>query len=440
MGTKVSMSGDSHQGGKRVLILEFESGRKLLYIRPGYHERQRPMHPARVTKSLLCLLATAVYLAGCGGGEAPENATTPVTFALTVPAETPANVELALVGTAGALGADRAPGLLLSREAEGRYTATVKLRAGEEVAFDIWQREVWIPEADATGAPVPRHRVTVQEGMTVELSVARWGAPSKGPPPRDGLTGIIRYHRGMSSTFLSRSRDVIVYLPPDYFDHPDRRYPVLYMHDGQNLMDPSTSFAGEWKVDEAAEQLILAGKLEPLIIVGVYNTTDRIPEYTPVADPQHGGGKADAYGRFLVEELKPFIDARYRTQPDAASTGLAGSSLGGLVSLHLGLRSPGTFTRLGVISPSVWWADQDIVKRVKALTAKPPLRLWVDMGTAESRSAITEARVLRDALRTQGWIEGADLQYVEVEGGQHNEAAWAARIGDVLKYLFPPVP
>jgi predicted alpha/beta superfamily hydrolase len=392
-------------------------------------------------KSLLCLLVTAVCLAACGGGEGTsENATTPITFALNVPAETPANVELALVGTAGALGADRAPGLLLSRAAEGRYTATVKLRVGEEVAFEVWQREVWIPEVDATGAPVPRHRFTVQEGMTVELTVARWGAPSKGPPPRDGLTGIIRYHRGISSAFLSKSRDVIVYLPPNYFDQPDGRYPVLYMHDGQNLMDPSTGFAGEWKVDEAAEQLILAGKLEPLIIVGVYNTADRIPEYTPVADRQYGGGNADSYGRFLVEELKPFIDARYRTRTDAASTGLAGSSLGGLVSLYLGLKSPGTFTRLGVISPSVWWAGEDIIMRVEALTTKPPVRFWVDMGTAESRSAITEARKLRDALRAEGWVEGADLQYTEVEGAQHNEAAWAARIGDVLKYLFPPVP
>ncbi len=110
------------------------------------------------------------------------------------------------------------------------------------------------------------------------------------------------------------------------------------------------------------------------------------------------------------------------------------------MSLYLGLKSPGTFTRLGIISPSVWWAGEDIVMRVEALTAKPSLRLWVDMGTAESRSAITEARKLRDALRAEGWIEGTDLQYTEVEGAQHNEAAWAARIGDVLKFLFPPVP
>jgi predicted alpha/beta superfamily hydrolase len=405
------------------------------------------MSPPRVTKPLLCLLAAALCLAGCGGeGTAQKNPTTPVTFALTVPAETPTNVELALVGTAGALGAERAPGMLLTREAEGRYTGTAKLRVGDEVAFDVWQRDVWIPEVDVTGAPVPRHRFTVHGGMTVDLTVARWGEPSKGPPPRDGLKGIIRYHRGMSSAFLPRSRDVIVYLPPDYFDSPERRYPVLYMHDGQNLMDPSTSFAGEWKVDEAAEQLIQDGKLEPLIIVGAYNTTDRIPEYTPVADPQYGGGNADAYGRFLVEELKPFIDARYRTRPEAASTGLAGSSLGGLVSLYLGLKHPGTFTRLGVISPSVWWADQDIVRRVSALTAKPPLRLWVDMGTSEGRDALSSARVistardLQDALKAAGWVEGVDLQYTEVEGAQHNEAAWAARIGDVLKYLFPPVP
>jgi predicted alpha/beta superfamily hydrolase len=217
------------------------------------------------------------------------------------------------------------------------------------------------------------------------------------------------------------------------------------MHDGQNLMDATTGFVGEWGVDETAQQLVESGQVEPVIIVGVYNTgTERLNEYTQVPTPKYtNAGKADAYGRFLVEELKPLIDGKYRTKKDAASTGLAGSSLGGLVSMYLGMKYPGTFTRLGVISPSVWWAERDIVTRVNALESKPPLRIWVDIGTAEGDSTqeevetVDDTRLLRDALTNKGWVLDTDLKYTEVEGGKHNEKAWAARFGDILKYLYP---
>lgn len=131
------------------------------------------------------------------------------------------------------------------------------------------------------------------------------------------LTGNIRTHKDFQSKILNNSRDVIVYLPPEYDGHPGKRYPVLYFHDGQNLFDGATSFlpGQEWRMDETAQALIAGGKIEPLIIVGIYNTgKDRVDEYTPVQDPRYKvGGKADLYGRLLVEELKPFIDSRYRT-------------------------------------------------------------------------------------------------------------------------------
>ncbi|HEX8825481.1 MAG TPA: alpha/beta hydrolase-fold protein [Archangium sp.] len=391
-------------------------------------------------KWLLLVPFVGAVLAGCGAIEPAPQAVphASVTFDVTVPADTPAEAIITVVGSHLALGSDTAPGFQLRRQGDGHYTGVVRISQGAEVSYDLWQRDVWIPELSADGAPVPRRTFTVEGDMTVTVTVARWGAPSKGPAMKRGLTGIIRYHRSVSSAFLSRSRDVIVYLPPDYFDSPERRYPVLYMHDGQNLMDASTAFSGEWQVDETAEQLIQAGKVEPVIIVGVSNTSDRIPEYTPKPDPKYpSGGNADAYGRFLVEELKPMIDARYRTRPGPGDTGLAGSSLGGLVSLYLGLKYPGTFTRLGVLSPSVWWANKDIVEKVKALDTKPPLQLWVDMGTNEDTDALSEVRLLRDALMAEGWGT-SDLKYVEVSGAAHNEAAWAARFGDVLRYLFPP--
>jgi predicted alpha/beta superfamily hydrolase len=261
------------------------------------------------------------------------------------------------------------------------------------------------------------------------------------------LTGEIRARKSFHSRILNNDRDLVVYLPPGYESTKRKRYPVLYLHDGQNLFDGATSFipGQEWRVDEAAEKLIPTRKIEPLIIVGIYNTgKDRVDEYTPTADEKFkAGGKADLYGRMLVEELKPFIDSTYRTRKDARHTGLGGSSLGGLVSLYLGLKYPDVFGRLAVVSPSVWFANKQIVHYVEALPKKPKLRIWLDMGTKEGRNpeeaaqAVSDARLLKDTLVKKGWKLGKDLEYFEAENAEHNESAWAARVESILTFLFP---
>ncbi|MFH1144881.1 MAG: alpha/beta hydrolase-fold protein, partial [Candidatus Eisenbacteria bacterium] len=199
-------------------------------------------------------------------------------------------------------------------------------------------------------------------------------------------------------------------------------------------------------IDETAERLIAEGKIAPLIVVGVYNSPDRVNEYTPVADPVRGGGGAGGYGRFLVEELKPFIDATYRTRAGKAFTGVAGSSLGGLVSLHLGLTYPDVFSRIGVVSPSVGWAGAAILDEVASSQGAGGRRIWLDMGgreggnVDEQRGALEGARRLRDALIGAGWQAGIDLYYLEDAQAVHNEAAWAKRAGGMLEFLFPPPP
>jgi len=274
-------------------------------------------------------------------------------------------------------------------------------------------------------------------------------------------------HEQFHSEFLEHDRDVLVWLPPGYIevDHDgsgrrvnpqvqhdgsgprvnpqvqhdgSRRYPVLYMHDGQNLFEPETAFQkGEhWRVGETATELIEAGKIEPLIIVGIYNTGEaRLDEYTPTDDAKLGGGHADDYGRMIIEELKPLIDGAYRTQPDC--TGLAGSSLGGLVSLHLGFTHPAVFSRIAALSPSVWWDRKAILKTIRESRSKPKLRLWVDMGTAEGRRGLDDARLLKAALVGLGFGEGVDLHYAEYEGATHSEQAWSERVGPMLEWLFP---
>lgn len=306
------------------------------------------------------------------------------------------------------------------------------------------------PICKASGAMVILSRVNIVLQKRVMLCIAvvalLLGAPARAQQPHS-LTGEIRIHKAVVSKLLQSDRDIVVYLPPGYTKQKNKRYPVLYLHDGQNLFDGATSFipGKEWRIDETAQLLISAGKIEPLIIVGIYNAgKERINEYTPVADARYKmGGNADLYGHMIIGELKPFIDSHYRTLKGAAHTGLGGSSLGGLVTLYLGLKYPNVFGKLAVVSPSVWFADKQIVNYVAGLKSKPRLRIWMDMGTKEggtpeeTKRAVVDARLLRDTLTQKGWRLGRDLQYFEAEGAEHNESAWAARVAPILSFLFP---
>jgi predicted alpha/beta superfamily hydrolase len=267
--------------------------------------------------------------------------------------------------------------------------------------------------------------------------------------PKHTLTGNIKRHRAFPSKILGNRRDVLVYLPPGYRRFSRRRYPVLYLQDGQNVFDAATSFSGvEWSVDETAERLIRKNLIEPTIIVAIANTGEnRIHEYAPtrgVIDAKakrkkRSRGLAREYGQFLIKELKPYIDKRYRTKREASSTGLGGSSLGGLVTLAIGILFPRAFTRLIVMSPSIWWDDFAIYRLVDMIEEKPPLKIWLDTGTAEP--GWEQARELRDRLVEKEWRLYDDLQYMEVEGADHSEAAWAARVDPALRFLFsPPAP
>ncbi|MFL6352028.1 MAG: alpha/beta hydrolase [Bryobacteraceae bacterium] len=261
----------------------------------------------------------------------------------------------------------------------------------------------------------------------------------------DTLAGTVRLHNAFCSRFVKEPRDVIVYVPPDYNSERSRRYPVLYLHDGQNLFDPATAFNhNEWGVDKVADQLILDGEIEPLIIVGIYNSgSKRMSEYTHVSDYLGRGGLARNYGKMIASDLKPFIDREYRTLTDSVHTGLGGSSLGGLVTMYLGLRYPEVFGKLIVMSPSVWWANRDILKKVHRAKHKGSQKIWLDVGTCEGsdpQSCLRNVEDLRDALMLKGWRLGYDLEFLADEGAGHDEKAWGARIGQALKFSFPAVP
>ena len=237
------------------------------------------------------------------------------------------------------------------------------------------------------------------------------------------------------SRTLGSSRRVEVYLPPGYHQDRSRRYPVLYLQDGQNLFNPRAMHGG-WAVDRGAERQICSGRACPAIIVGIHNSPARMREYTPSRDAEVGdGGGADRYLDFVTRELKPFIDSRFRTLRGPQNTGIGGSSLGGLLALHAGLTRPNVFGKVLAMSPSLWWNNREMIDRVARTPNLPSLRLYLDSGGPRDGKANTDA--MRDLLAGKGLRFNENLWHWHEPGAVHNEAAWRARFPRAFGALFP---
>lgn len=259
------------------------------------------------------------------------------------------------------------------------------------------------------------------------------------------VRGDLRLHEFYGRTFYN-TRMLRVWLPPGYDDaeNAGRKYPVFYLNDGQNLFDRATAFAGvEWQVDETADQLIRAGKVRPLIIVGIDNAQrERIREflpyrsiYPPIFRPL--GGR---YPDFLMDEIMPFISQRYRVASGAENTGLGGSSLGAIISLFTAMERPGVFGRLLMESPSLYISNRRLLKQSRAF-GQWPERIFVGAGTREDGDSDRSIEVVDDVRQLAGILRRAGLRDNRLrvridEGATHNEAAWAARFPEALQFLF----
>jgi predicted alpha/beta superfamily hydrolase len=232
---------------------------------------------------------------------------------------------------------------------------------------------------------------------------------------------------GLYSPQLDNQRDVLVYLPPAHADGASR-FPVLYMHDGQNLFDGGTAFGGnEWQVDETLEAL--SGEGLPAIAVGLLNAGEaRVREYSPF--PGFGEARGGAYLAFLIETVKPLIDGAFRTQPGREHTGIIGSSMGGLISLYGFFRHPEVFGLAGGLSPALWYTRGAIYDFVSK-AAYVPGKIYLDNGTRESSAARMERLLVE-----KGYQPGRDLLYVVEDGGRHTETAWAGRLPNALRFLL----
>jgi predicted alpha/beta superfamily hydrolase len=366
-----------------------------------------------------------------------------VVFDVTVPSTTPADATVYLAGdfqgwSPGA--ADWA----LARGAAGHWSCRATFAAGQPLQFKFtlggWERV----EKGAVGEELQNRLHVVRGDTTLQLAVAAW---ADGAPPRDTTTGDVRL---MDVPGFADGRRVWIWLPPGYDAEPARRYPVLYVLDGQNAFNAASSFAGEWEIDESAHRLVAAGEVEPLIIVAVANGEGRRAlEYTPWPAPdwrEPTGGGGD-HLREICEVLKPAVDRQWRTLTGPEHTGLCGSSFGGLMALYAGWVRPDVFGRLAALSPSLGWAGHAPLAMVSA-RPRPPVRLYVDMGTREEGNlhdadgngrddAVDDLEALAAALRQRGFVDGRDLQVVVDEGARHHESFWARRFPGALRFLFP---
>jgi predicted alpha/beta superfamily hydrolase len=260
-------------------------------------------------------------------------------------------------------------------------------------------------------------------------------------PPDDRahtVVGTIRCHPRLHSPQLDNERDILVYLPRTYGADPERRYPVLYMHDGQNLFDGTTSFGAPWDVDDTLESLGEEAGVEA-IVVGIPNAGEsRCDEYSPFVDARQGGGRGDDYIAFIADTVKPLIDASFRTISGRAGTGIAGSSMGGLISLYAFFARPDVFGFVGAMSPALWFADRALLDYVRGAPFAPG-RIYMDAGTREGGTTLRNVAALRTILLDKGYRKRVDLICVTEPGGEHNEAAWSRRLRRKMHFLLDPV-
>ncbi len=278
----------------------------------------------------------------------------------------------------------------------------------------------------------------------VAFALAGNALPTQADSRRHSITGKIVEIPQFRSEILNNRRGIHVWLPEGY-DAEHDRYPVLYMQDGQNCFDGFTSFIPnqEWQADETATALIGAGLIPKMIIVAIDNSgPTRADEYLPtkvVRDAKTGeswGGRANQYIEFLTKELKPYIDKNYRTKPGFESTGICGSSFGAILTLHAGLEHPNVFSKLAIVSPSVWWDDREIIKEVSNRVFNNKQKIWMDMGSAEGETSLPDAELLAKTVLERNKGIGSRFAFYVHPGAQHSEVAWSQRFGMILMFLY----
>ncbi|MFD2720041.1 alpha/beta hydrolase-fold protein [Hymenobacter monticola] len=364
-----------------------------------------------------------------------------------VPAITPATDTLFVAGSFNDWN-PHSPKYALRKSTDGTYQVT--LPAGLGAVEYKFTRGSWATvEIHDKNQGIANRKADLASAREVHHRVLAWadqrGAASK-PRPHTATPQVHTLATAFTMPQLGHQRRVLVYLPADYAKQPARRYPVLYLHDGQNVFDEATSYGGEWGVDETLDQLRQTGQdATGSIVVAIDNGNEfRSDEYIPwvstadeIKDQPHRGGQGGAYVDFLAQTLKPYVDAHYRTRPDVAHTGIAGSSLGGLISVYAALKYPKVFGQVGVFSPAFWVCNDSLKAYAKTHRAAPTARFYFVCGPKESETMLPLMAQWRDELRAEG-VPAANISFRAPADGQHREWFWRREFPAAYRFLFRP--
>lgn len=314
----------------------------------------------------------------------------------------------------------------------GSKTWSKKFRIPKGVRLEYkFTKGSWATEALGSDSSIPSNNILmVERDTTVVISIMNW-RDKFNFTVKGQITGEAEYHKNFVIDGL-KPRDIFVWLPPGYESETDKHYPVLYMHDGQNLVDPRTSNTFiDWQVDETADSLIRNDEIEPIIIVGINNTGNRGTEYskTPLGE---------LYMKLIVNVIKPFVDKNYRTLPDRLNTAVGGSSMGGLISFILAWDYPEIFSKAACFSPAFSFKDFNYVDEVRNYTGKKRnLMFYIDNGGIGLESILQPGiDEMIEVLKNKGYNEGRDFFLFIDKDAEHNEAAWAKRMWRPLKLFF----
>lgn len=359
-----------------------------------------------------------------------------ITFNVAVPYNTPANAEIFLAGTFNTW-TNNAPAYKLIRSSDAlssAYTYSITISPPVGTIGYKFTRGSWASvEGNATGDYIPdRSFVYAGTPTVLNLTVQTWEDLNAPSHTLASNTQILSTNFYMPQ--LNRSRRIWIHLPIDYLNST-KNYPVIYMHDGQNLFDVATSFSGEWQVDEALNAKMEAGNYGA-IVVGIDNGgADRINEYSPWVNAQYGGGQGDEYINFIIETLKPYIDAHFRTLSCREYTGIAGSSMGGLISLYASVARQDVFGRAGIFSPSIWFADTQVFDLVAQTGKQFDMKYYLVGGASEGSSMASYLNQLYNNLLTEGFSTNEVSKLLPADG-QHAEWFWAREFPAAYDWLY----
>lgn len=314
----------------------------------------------------------------------------------------------------------------------GRLSLTIK-SVPDTFEYKVCRGDWSSVEVDSMGRDIPNRIYVDSLGSSIVINIDNWRDRLK---PKDlvstATSNVFFTPTSIEIPQLKRRRTVRVYFPPNYSS--SQGFPVIYMLDGQNVFDASTSFAGEWNADETLDKLFYSRAFGAIVVAIYHGEDQRLNEYTPWPNENKEGGDGEKFASFIVKDLKPYIDKYYRTIPDQENTMIMGSSLGGLMALYMAMEYPEVFGKVGVFSPSLWWSEKSF-EQISKFKKRRHQKIYILGGEQESKDMVSDIRKAKRMLKEVGFDEN-ELQVKIAPDGRHSEWFWAREFPEAVKWLF----